>query len=76
MWQVERDASFDVVTEAEVAKCCQGNVEDSNDAHGDIKSAGEALWLTHLILYRKNLHTHTHTQRSLKPYHMSKSAEY
>lgn len=36
MWQVERDASFDVITEAEVAKGRQGNIEDNDDAHGDI----------------------------------------
>lgn len=77
MWQVERDAAFDVVTEAEVAERRQCDVEDNDDAHRDIKSAREALWLTHLVLYRKNLRTHTHSHNyiillcTLKPHFVS-----
>lgn len=56
MWKVKRDASFDVVSEAQVSQRRQGHVKDDDEAHADVEGLRESLRFPHLILQWKNLH--------------------
>lgn len=89
MRQVKCDAPFDVVPKAEVAKRCQGNIKDDDDAHANVQGLWEAPRVPHLVLQRENLdtkqnrtnikyqiaNTQTHTECSYNnKYHKSNTA--
>lgn len=50
MREVECDASFDVVSEAEVAQRRQGHVKHDDDAHANVEGLRESFRFAHLIL--------------------------
>lgn len=50
MREVECDASFDVVSEAEVAQRRQGHVKHDDDTHANVEGLRESFRFAHLIL--------------------------